>query len=739
MLSGSALKRKCEISDDDKVQIKRRLIEEPPETYTHILDFSDCILLQILKHLDATSLYQLSLTCHRLSCLVEDQSLWISIDGRLRPNSIDKIEFCWSHVKEKTKRLLLAAESRSQFVLSPNHIFSPGKLSNLTVLSLEHQCIKYCTLNDFPQSLEELSFRYSFIARHMDFFRFSEKTMSNLKTLIMDHCQWFESYNLMSICKYPKLEILSLYMCKKLGNDDIANVTIASRYGFNSLKVLDVRFTGVGDHFVEAFCCKGSIQIIYFQCIMTTYYLERYQRQLELMRDGTSADDTSYMSDDESQNNTPESLNKRFNAGKFQKYDSQGVTNSGVISFNKLEPAGDSRSRPKSTLYKYPYNQCTCRNKEKDKSKASMEEPDLYGLRVKIESEQKKQAHTRENRLCRDLCFFYPNTAYVCSNIVLDSCFIPTRYQREAHPHLPLHNWLYAREPKNDYEIVMYENTDKYLQSHVRYRCVPGDCMCENSVLDFAQDPPDDFIGTLADRIDQFKNCAEVKDEARQFLAFLFKYCQVQNDELLQNHSFLNEIGSILHEFSKNISYDIKRILNYHRSSFSILWNVLKRNTNLDQNLRTFFRNLFLSETRGHCTLGDEILDKTRNVCEPVATEIETHETLRSLDHDNNRIVLVDLPPTVAEGREFPSRFVTFRVREEPTKKHPSYLKEISFRGCVFITDVCLINLRHLELDLLDITGTNITREAVQEFINCNPQCWVIHDSVCVCRPSLHF
>ncbi|KAB0800649.1 hypothetical protein PPYR_06389 [Photinus pyralis] len=739
MFSGSPLKRKCETSDDDQLQFKRRFIEEPPETTTHILDFSDCVLLEIFKHLDATSLYHLSLTCHRLAGLVDDQSLWISIDGRLRPNSTEKLEFCWRHVTEKTKRLLLAAEARSRCILSRSLVFCPEKLANLTVLSLEHQCIKYCMLIDFPQSLQELSFRHSFITQHTHFFRFSEKSMSNLKTLIMDHCQWFESYNLVSICKYPKLEILSLYMCKRLGSDDIANVTISSRYGFSSLKVLDVRFTGIGDQFADVFSSKASIQIMYFQCHPTTYYSDRYQRQLDLMREGTSADDNSYMSDDDAQDNTPAALKKRFNAGNFQKYETHGVTNNGVISFNKLEPALGSRSRPKSTLYKYPYTRCTCRNKEKDKSKASNEEPEFRELQEKLENEQKKQAHVRENKLSSHVCLFYPNTTYVCSNIVLDSCFIPTWYHREARPDLPLHNWLYAREPKNDYEIAMYENTDKYIQSHITYRCVPRDCMCENSQLHYAHDTPPDFTLVLADRVDRFKNCADVKDEARQFLAFLFECCDVRNDELLQDESFVDEIGSILHELSKKVTYNMRRVFKYHGSCFNLLWNVLKRNTNIDHNLRTFFRNLFLSESGGHCALSDEIFNKAPNVCEVPDSELEKDKTLQSLDTGNSRILLVDLPSAVDRVREVPTRFVTVSRREGPIKKQPSFLKEISFRGSVLITDASLVHLRHLELDLLDVTGTNITREGVQEFMKCNPQCWVIHESVCVCRPSLHF
>ncbi|KAK5638148.1 hypothetical protein RI129_012443 [Pyrocoelia pectoralis] len=750
MFSGtSSLKRKCKSPAKEKSQLKRRVIEEPPGPSINILDFSDCILLEILKHLDATSLFQLSLTCQRFSCLVEDQSLWIHIDGRAVPNTLDKTEFCWRHATEKTKRLLLAGTLRSQFILSPNNIFSPEKLSNLTILSLEHQYIKYCKLSDFPRSIEELSFRHAFIARHLDFFRFSEKTMCNLKTLLLDHCQWFDSNNLTPLCKYPKLEILSLYMCKKLGNDDIANVSIASRFGFNTLKVLDVRFTGVGDHFLESFSSKANIQIIYFQCITTTYYLERYQRQLDIINGTKTADENSYISDDESHENSPESLKTRFNACNLQKYDTQSITNSSITSLSKLEPIAKTRTRPKSVLYKYPYNGCTCHNKDKEKPDLLGENTERHQLRTKLEEEQKKQTHTRKNMLRNNLCFFFPNISNACSEIVYDSCFIPTWCHREALPDSPLQHWLYAREPKNDFEISMYENADKYLHSHITHRCVNEECMCENRFLlsdniITPQELLNDAICMLTDVIIQLKKCCNAKmtakDLTHKFLTELFKYFNMQGHELLQDDTFIEEISSNLYELSVKITYDVTCVMKYHTTCFIMLLNAIKRNKNLDQNLKTFFLNLLLSESTGSIVLTEDInFERSPVVKESVRPETAIHGTFRSIDNDSSRVLIVNLPPNIGEVQEFPTQFVCISRRGEPNKKYPSRIKEISFRGCILITDVALKHLRHLELDLLDITGTNITQKAVEEFMTYNPRCWVIHESVCVCRPNLHF
>lgn len=49
---------------------------------------------------------------------------------------------------------------------------------------------------------------------------------------------------LVPMSKYPKLEVLSLFKCKKLSDSDIAYLSLAGCFGFKQLRVLDIRFTG---------------------------------------------------------------------------------------------------------------------------------------------------------------------------------------------------------------------------------------------------------------------------------------------------------------------------------------------------------------------------------------------------------------------------------------------------------------------------------------------------------------
>ena len=118
---------------------------------------------------------------------------------------------------------------------------------------------------------------------------------------------------------------------------------------------------------------------------------------------------------------------------------------------------------------------------------------------------------------------------------------------------------------------------------------------------------------------------------------------------------------------------------------------------------------------------------------------------------DNESIASTHLPTTlyirriIAENEEpervrgIPRRLIVYNPAYVTEKRFLSVIRELSFRGYSHITDASLMQLRDLELDLLDVTGTSITEQGAQQFISYNPQCWFIHESQCVCRPNLHF
>lgn len=66
-------------------------------------------------------------------------------------------------------------------------------------------------------------------------------------------------------------------------------------------------------------------------------------------------------------------------------------------------------------------------------------------------------------------------------------------------------------------------------------------------------------------------------------------------------------------------------------------------------------------------------------------------------------------------------------------------MKKMSFRGSKLFNDPCLHHLRELKLELLDVCYTNVTAEGLKNFMMLNPQCRVIHERACVCKPRMHF
>lgn len=63
-------------------------------------------------------------------------------------------------------------------------------------------------------------------------------------------------------------------------------------------------------------------------------------------------------------------------------------------------------------------------------------------------------------------------------------------------------------------------------------------------------------------------------------------------------------------------------------------------------------------------------------------------------------------------------------------------LKVFVARNFNRVTDRVMQNLSGIRLELLDVTRTSISAEAVKRFLLVNPDCRVIHESTCRCKPD---
>lgn len=79
------------------------------------------------------------------------------------------------------------------------------------------------------------------------------------------------------------------------------------------------------------------------------------------------------------------------------------------------------------------------------------------------------------------------------------------------------------------------------------------------------------------------------------------------------------------------------------------------------------------------------------------------------------------------------------RLRHQQPVINKISLRCLSLRGYKKVTDKSLFYLNHLNLELLDLTYTSVTKAGIEEFLLGNPNCRIIHHNYCRCMPKNPF
>lgn len=239
------------------------------------------------------------------------------------------------------------------------------------------------------------------------------------QVLILDHCQWVETSNLMSIANFKNLEILSLYMCKKLSDTNIGYISLSGKFGFKNLKILDVRFTGLGNQLLSSVYKSTTIQELYFQGYTTTYQLERCRRKLDIAR-GAKPEEHSYLSDDEEHLDTSvKHIQKKYgNDADITAMNMDVVADNALVMYKYVDTNNDQLERPRSLLYRDPYEKCTCNFTEKfwdcsyrkkpeknDTDSSSDDDGDVKKLKLNLRRRRLKLRKMLKTRQVRSLFF----------------------------------------------------------------------------------------------------------------------------------------------------------------------------------------------------------------------------------------------------------------------------------------------------------------------------------------------
>ncbi|XP_015125808.1 uncharacterized protein LOC107047545 isoform X1 [Diachasma alloeum] len=248
---------------------------EPEVEPISIMEFSDDVLLNIMKYLTPQDLMSLSLCCKRLHSVCRDRTLWRTVDFRSTPMQIKDLKTYVKFLQPLTTSIAINGRTRewdegsleelkNDFISSICETCTGLKefiIEEYSIISTEIRVV------DFPSTLEKLSLKSSKVCNLMTnksyFFRI-DTHMPNLTSLILTDCQWVTGHSLLVISKIPKLKELRLNSCKRLG-ECVAYASLATRFGFKALEILDLRCTAFGDSEIRCFSSTKTLTHIYLE------------------------------------------------------------------------------------------------------------------------------------------------------------------------------------------------------------------------------------------------------------------------------------------------------------------------------------------------------------------------------------------------------------------------------------------------------------------------------------------
>ncbi|XP_015607355.1 uncharacterized protein LOC107273547 isoform X2 [Cephus cinctus] len=257
---------------------KRPKIVEDGQTngrmaHPNMLDLSDDVLLNIMKYLNPQDLMSLSSCCQRLDQVTQDRTLWANVDFRSRSMLLHELEKYVKFLQPLTTSLAIRGnQDPEKFTGLSQSFFNAIKVvcNQLKELIIEDYCIdgNKIQITDFPTMIEKLSLKGSMMCHlqsNKSYFFKIDVHMPNLTCLILSNCQWFTPHSLLVISKIPKLKELRLDSCHRLG-ECVAYASLATRFGFKTLEILDLRDTALGDSEICCFSSTKTLTHLYLEC-----------------------------------------------------------------------------------------------------------------------------------------------------------------------------------------------------------------------------------------------------------------------------------------------------------------------------------------------------------------------------------------------------------------------------------------------------------------------------------------
>ncbi|XP_043286047.1 uncharacterized protein [Venturia canescens] len=237
----------------------------------NLLDFSDDVLLHIMEYLYPQDLMALSLCCKRLDRVCHDRTLWRIIDCRHATLATQDLDKYIKFLQHSTTQIAVRGDLETKTEFGLDFLKKVNKVcSNLKELIIEDcrintQEIQICS---FPERIEKFSLKgcdlYNITSNRTYLFKINIH-MESLTCLILSRCAWVTSHSLLVLSKIPNLKELRLDSCEGL-SECVAYASLATRFGFRTLEILDLRDTLLGDSEICCFSSTVTLTHIYLEC-----------------------------------------------------------------------------------------------------------------------------------------------------------------------------------------------------------------------------------------------------------------------------------------------------------------------------------------------------------------------------------------------------------------------------------------------------------------------------------------
>uniref|UniRef100_A0A182QU68 F-box domain-containing protein n=1 Tax=Anopheles farauti TaxID=69004 RepID=A0A182QU68_9DIPT len=254
----------------------------------NILDLSDEILLLIFHYLDSNSLLPLSIVCTRLQRLIADKTLWMEADFTTKPLTTSEIQQRIKYLPPATTKIL---KLRGMTTVYPSEQWNVPTLTRDILSILEDRSplleklelteayldMSEIGINMFPHTLRSLALKKCALSVQnlhtpLMLHQHTRSILSNiykhlvrLEELTIEYCAWFDTHDLLVLSKLPNLRYLSLRGCANI-KECVPYASLATRFGFKKLEVLDLRDTPISDSDVSCFNIVHSLKELRLEC-----------------------------------------------------------------------------------------------------------------------------------------------------------------------------------------------------------------------------------------------------------------------------------------------------------------------------------------------------------------------------------------------------------------------------------------------------------------------------------------